>query len=78
MGLMIFVVISIVVGGVLFISKLREVKRLKEKMVELEIKIDEERKKKEVEEITGTDYFKTLMEKAEEFKCSIKEGGGEE
>lgn len=76
-GLMIFVVISIVVGGVLFISKLREVKKLKEKMVELEIKIDEERKRKEVEEITGTDYFKTLMEKAEEFKCSIKEGGEE-
>ena len=72
LGLMIFVVIVTVVGGLLFIKKTREVRKLKEKMVELEIRIDEDRKKKEVEEITRTDYFKTLMEKAEEFKSSIK------
>ncbi len=66
--LMVFVVLVILLGGIYLIYKTKEVRSLKEKIVNLEIKIDEEMKQKEVGEITQTEYFQKLMQQAENFK----------
>ena len=66
--LMIFVVGIILGGGVVFMRKAAEVRRLKDKIVALEIRIDEKKRSRDVESITETDYFRTLAEKAEEMK----------
>jgi len=67
--LMIFVVGIILGGGVVFMRKAAEVKRLKQEIVALEIRIDEEKRSQAVESITETDYFRTLAEKVEAMKA---------
>ncbi|MBI2906461.1 MAG: HAMP domain-containing protein [Chloroflexi bacterium] len=42
--------------------------RLKEQVAELKIEIDHAKKAKQVEEITGTDYFQSLRQKAKEMR----------
>jgi len=46
-------------------------RELEQKVVNLEIKIDEKKKEKAVEEIIGTDYFRQLVEKAEKLKDGL-------
>lgn len=46
-------------------------RELEQKVVNLEIKIDEKKKEKAVEEITGTDYFRQLAEKAEKLRDGL-------
>jgi HAMP domain-containing protein len=46
--------------------------RLKQQIVELRIEIDDVKKAREVEEITGTDYFQTLQARARELRRGIQ------
>ncbi|MEW5869597.1 MAG: cyclic nucleotide-binding domain-containing protein [Chloroflexota bacterium] len=46
--------------------------RLKEEVMQLRIQIDEEKKKHQVEEITETDFFKSIQEKASELRAKKK------
>ncbi|MCS6801986.1 MAG: HAMP domain-containing protein [Chloroflexota bacterium] len=46
--------------------------RLRQQIVELRIEIDEAKKAREVEEITGTDYFQTLQARARELRRGIQ------
>ena len=63
------IIITIIISSSVFIFyKLREVSILKEKILSLEIEIDEQRKDREVKEITGSDYFQELAAKVEELK----------
>jgi HAMP domain-containing protein len=46
--------------------------RLRQQIVELRIEIDEAKKAREVEEITGTDYFQTLQARARELRRGMQ------
>lgn len=58
--------------GRVFQNMAREViareKRLRQQLQELKIEIDEVKKAKQVEEITETDYFRSLQEKAQRYR----------
>jgi two-component system, cell cycle response regulator len=47
--------------------------RLREEVRELKIEVDEQRQTKRVAEITGTEYFKDLRERAEELRKTVAE-----
>lgn len=72
--LMIFVVGIILGGGVVFMRKTAEVENLKEQIIALEIKIDDEKRSRDVESITETDYFKVLAERVEEMQSEQNRG----
>lgn len=63
------VLISIAAFGIVVsITANRQIARLKKQINELEIQIDEKKKKAEVEEITGSDFFRDLLKQAEKLK----------
>jgi len=66
--LMFFVAAVVIAGGMIFVMKTMEVKKLKEKIVALAIKIDEEKRARDIASITETDYFRQLVEKVEDIK----------
>ena len=66
--LMVFVLLIVIVVILLFINDEKIMKRLKHRITTLEIYIDEERKTKDIEKITRSDYFAELSEKAEKIK----------
>ena len=72
--LMIFVVGILLGGGVVFMRKTAEVESLKEQIIALEIKIDDEKRSRDVESITETDYFKILAERVEEMQSEQNRG----
>lgn len=72
--LMIFVVGILLGGGVVFMRKTAEVESLKEQIIALEIKIDDEKRYRDVESITETDYFKVLAERVEEMQSEQNRG----
>lgn len=66
--MMLVVSAVILTAGGLLTLKMGEVSRLKEKIVELEVQIDEEKKHKEVTEIVESEYFQDLASRIDELK----------
>jgi translation initiation factor 1 (eIF-1/SUI1) len=50
--------------------------RLRKEVRELRIEIDERRQTEKVAEITGTDYFKDLRDRAKELRRIVADSGG--
>lgn len=47
--------------------------RLKQQVQELRIEIDRTRQAQQVDQITGTDYFKTLRRKAQDLRGNLED-----
>ena len=50
----------------------RRVKKLTEQLADLRIQIDEVKKERQVAEITGSDYFKNIQERAREMRSKVR------
>ncbi len=70
--LTIIIFITVIIVMYTMISRETVIHKQKEKIKNLEIQIDRENKNKSVKEIEETEYFKTLLEKAENLKTIEK------